>query len=45
MLLVIDIGNTNMTLGVFDGEILKTTFLNCIQIEFKRCSNKILVLS
>lgn len=26
MLLVIDIGNTNMTLGVFDGEILKTTF-------------------
>ena len=26
MILVIDIGNTNMTMGVFDGETLKTTF-------------------
>lgn len=26
MILVIDVGNTNMTLGVYDGEILKATF-------------------
>ena len=26
MILVIDVGNTNMTLGVYDGEHLKTTF-------------------
>ncbi len=26
MILVIDVGNTNMTLGVYDGEKLKTTF-------------------
>ena len=26
MLLVIDVGNTNITLGVFDGEELKGTF-------------------
>lgn len=26
MLLVIDVGNTNITLGVFDGEVLKATF-------------------
>ncbi|MBR1852186.1 MAG: type III pantothenate kinase [Lachnospiraceae bacterium] len=26
MILVIDVGNTNMTFGVFDGEILKVTF-------------------
>ena len=26
MILVIDVGNTNMTLGVYDGEVLKATF-------------------
>ena len=26
MILVIDIGNTNMTIGVYDGEVLKATF-------------------
>ena len=26
MLLVIDVGNTNVTMGVFDGENLKETF-------------------
>ena len=26
MLLVIDVGNTNITMGVYDGKNLKTTF-------------------
>ncbi len=35
MLLVIDVGNTNITLGIFDGEKVSGTFRMSLQLYYK----------